>query len=87
MSWSIKELDKNKTEQSISNEEARIDMCRETLDRLIKERDRYKAEADRKLNEYYERIGKLNFSIKSGEKFIEDCKNHLAKDFNDDASN
>jgi DNA repair exonuclease SbcCD ATPase subunit len=79
--WSISELDKNKTEQSITNEQTRIDMCREKLDKLINERDRYKAETDIKLWEYYDKIEKLTKSIESGEKFVEDCKNHL-NDFN-----
>lgn len=77
MSWNISDLDKNKTEQSIVNEEARLDMCREELDKLIKERDRYKIEADRKLAEYYEKIGKIKLSINSGEHFVEECKKHL----------
>lgn len=75
--WSIKELDKSKTEQSISNEQARLDMCRETLDKLIKERDRYKAETDLKLWEYYDKIEKLTKSIDSGEQFVQECKDHL----------
>jgi len=75
--WSIKELDKDKTEQSISNEQARIDICREKLDKLIKERDRYKTETDLKLLEYYDKIEKLNRSIASGEQFVKECKDHL----------
>ncbi len=75
--WSIKELDKDKTEQSISNEQARIDICKEKLDKLIKERDRYKTEIDLKLLEYYNKIEKLNRSIDSGEQFIKECKDHL----------
>ena len=80
MSWSVSELDKNKTEQAISNEEARLDHCRVERERLIQERDRYKIEANRKLTEYYEKIGMLNCSIKSGEQFVNECKEHL-KDF------
>lgn len=38
--WSINELDKNKTEQTIANEEARLDNCREVLDKLKKEYER-----------------------------------------------
>ena len=75
--WSINELDKSKTEQSISNEQARLDMCREKLDKLIKERDRYKAETDIKLWEYYDKIEKLTRSIESGEKFVNECNEHL----------
>ena len=75
--WSISELDKNKTEQSITNEQARLDMCREKLDKLIKERDRYKAETDLKLWEYYDKIEKLTRSIESGEQFVRECDEHL----------
>ena len=78
--WNINELDKSKTEQSIANEQIRLDICRETLDKLIKERDRYKAETDLKLWEYYDKIEKLTHSIDCGEIFIKECKDHL-KDF------
>lgn len=78
--WSINELDKLKTEQSISNEQARIDICRENLDKLISERDRYKTETGLKLCEYYDKIEKLTRSINSGEQFIKECNEHL-KDF------
>ena len=75
--WSIKELDKSKTEQSIANEQIRLDICRENLDKLIKERDRYKTETDLKLWEYYDKIEKLTRSIESGEQFVQECKEHL----------
>ena len=75
--WSINELDKSKTEQSISNELVRLDICREKLDKLIKERDRYKKETDIKLAEFYEKIGILKMSIDAGEKFVRECKDHL----------
>jgi hypothetical protein len=75
--WSIKELDKSKTEQSISNELVRLDICREKLDKLIKERDRYKEETDIKLAEFYEKIGTLKMSIDAGEEFVRECKDHL----------
>ena len=75
--WSINELDKSKTEQSIANEQIRLDICREKLDKLIKERDRYKAETDLKLWEYYDKIEKLTKSIDSGEQFVRECKDHL----------
>jgi len=87
MSWSIKELDKSKTEQSIANEQIRLDICRENLDKLTQELERYKEETNNKLSNYYERIAKLQRSIDAGEEFVRECKNHLAKDFNDDASN
>lgn len=75
--WSIKELDKSKTEQSISNELVRLDICREKLDKLIKERNRYKEETDIKLAEFYEKIGTLKMSIDAGEEFVRECKDHL----------
>ena len=37
MSWSVSELDKNKTEQSIANEQIRLDNCRVALDKLKSE--------------------------------------------------
>lgn len=77
MGWNINDLDQSKTEQSISNEQARLDMCREKLDKLIKERDRYKEETDLKLWEYYDIIEKLTKSIDSGEQFVQECKDHL----------
>lgn len=77
MSWNINELDKNKTEQSIANEQIRLDICREKLDKLIKERDRYKEKTDIKLAEFYEEIGTLKMSIDAGEQFVQECKEHL----------
>ena len=77
MGWNINELDKNKTEQSIANEQIRLDICREKLDKLIKERDRYKEETDIKLAEFYEEIGTLKMSIDAGEEFVKECKEHL----------
>ena len=75
--WSIKELDKSKTEQSISNEQIRLDICREKLDKLIKERDRYTKEVSDKLDLINENITKIMHSIECGEQFVQECKNHL----------
>ena len=80
MSWSINELDKNKTEQSISNEEARLDTCRETLDKLKKEYNQKVTQYDTELYLMHQNIIKISKSIESGEKFIKECKKHL-KDF------
>ena len=80
MSWSIKELDKNKTEQSISNEEARLDYCRFEKERLFNEFTRIKLINTQKENEMLDKIEMLDISIKSGENFINECKEHL-KDF------
>ena len=80
MGWSVSELDKNKTEQAISNEEARLDHCRVERERLIRERDKFKNDTDIKLAEFYEKIGTLTRSIDCGETFVKECKEHL-KDF------
>ena len=81
MKWSISDLDKNKTEQSIVNETERLKNCREVLDNLKRE---YEAMSIRNRNEeskIMQKITSLGTSIKMGEKFVEDCKNHL-NDFN-----
>lgn len=81
--WSIYELDKEKTKQSISNEEARLDHCREERERLIRERDKFKSDTDIKMLEYYDKIEKLTRSIDCGETFVKECKEYLNNDFND----
>ena len=81
--WNINELDKEKTKQSISNEEARLDHCREERERLIRERDKFKNDIDIKMWEYYDKIEKLTRSIDCGEIFVKECKEHLNNDFND----
>lgn len=85
--WNINDLDKSKTEQSISNEQARLDMCREKLDKLIKERDRYTKEVSDKLDLMNENISKIQRSIESGEKFVQECKDHLNDFENTEISN
>ena len=75
--WSISELDKNKTEQSITNETARLDMCREVLEKLKKEYEHKKYMFMVELSNLEDKITTLETSISSGEKFIEDCNNHL----------
>lgn len=75
--WSIKELDKSKTEQSIANEQIRLDICREKLDKLTQELERYKEETNNKLSKYYERIAKIQRSIDASEEFVRECKDHL----------
>lgn len=77
MGWPISELDKNKTEQSIINEQARLDMCREKLDKLIQELERYKEETNNKLSNYYKEIANIEKSIELGEQFIAQCTEHL----------
>lgn len=75
--WSISELDKNKTEQSIANETARLDACREVLEKLNKEYNHMCVKHENEELKLAEKIGKIKKSISSGEKFIEDCNNHL----------
>lgn len=77
MSWSISELDKNKTEQSISNELARLDICKETLEKLKKEYEHEKYMSMVKLSDMEDKILVLERSIDSGAKFVEDCLKHL----------
>lgn len=84
--WKINELDKEKTKLSISNEEARLDCCREERERLIRERDKFKNDTDIKMWEYYDKIEKLTHSIDCGETFVKECKEHL-KDFENAETN
>ena len=84
MSWKIGELDKAKTEQSIANEEIRLDHCHEEVMKLINEADRLRFNYEQKYNSLCERIDKIKKSIEGGEQFIEECKEHLKNDFNED---
>ena len=78
--WSINDLDKSKTEQSITNETIRLENCRQSLNELKNEYEHKKYEYMIELSNIENDINTLETSIASGEKFIEDCKNHL-KDF------
>jgi len=80
MGWSVSELDKNKTEQAISNEEARLDHCRVEREKLFNEFTRIKLINTRNENDMLNKIEMLDKSIKSGEQFVNECKEHL-KDF------
>ena len=55
MSWSVSELDKNKTEQAISNEQIRLNHCKLEYNKLENECQRYYENANNKMNEYHER--------------------------------
>lgn len=77
MGWNINDLDKSKTEQSIANEEVRLDMCKEELNQLANALERYKEETDNKLSKYYKEIANIEKSIESGEQFIAQCTEHL----------
>lgn len=79
MSWNISELDKNKTEQCISNETIRLDNCRVSLDKLNREYKHMCVKHENEELKLAEQIGKLKRSIDSGEKFIEYCKNYLKR--------
>ena len=80
MGWNISELDNNKTEQSIVNETARLNTCREVLEKLNKEYNHMCVKHENEELKLAERIGKIKKSIESGEKFVKDCQEHL-KDF------
>ena len=84
MGWKISELDKSKTEQSIANEEIRLDHCHEEVVKLTNEVDRLRFNYEQKYNSLCERIDKIKKSIEGGEQFIEECKEHLKNDFNED---
>ena len=86
MSWNVKELDKSKTEQSITNETIRLEHCHEVVEKLIMEADQLRTAYEKKHSALCERIDTIKKSIESGEQFIEDCKEHL-KDFEDAESN
>ena len=84
--WSIKELDKNKTEQAISNEEIRLDQCRVKLQRLSDEYEKMKIRHLTLQGSLEDQITSIRLSIESGEKFIEECQAHL-KDFENAETN
>ena len=73
----INNLDQNKTEQSISNEMARLDTCRVTLEKLKKEYESKRYSFVHILANYEARIKEIETSIQNGEKFIKDCQTHL----------
>ena len=83
MSWDIKDLDKNKTEQCIKNEHARLDECKRTLDKLLKEYNDLMHHSKKTLYEKGDKIMNLKKSIEDGEEFIRKCNEHLILDFND----
>lgn len=80
MAWNIFELDKEKTEQSIVNELARLDSCRMTLNALEREYICKSEEYRNKLSDIENKITEIQDSIKSGENYIKKCNEHL-KDF------
>jgi len=81
--WSIKELDKSKTEQSIVNEEARLKQIKESYAKLDNEYEAYREESNKKLNDMKERLRSLENSYRQGSEFIRQCNIHLREDFND----
>jgi len=81
--WSIKELDKSKTEQSITNEEARLKQIKESYAKLDNEYEAYLEESNKKLNDMKERLRSLENSYRQGSEFIRQCNEHLREDFND----
>ena len=75
--WSINELDKSKTEQSITNETIRLEHYHQEVEKLIRECDILRADYERKYYPLCEKIDNIKKSIESGEKFVENCKKHL----------
>lgn len=81
MSCVINELDKNKTEQCIANETARLNSCKERLNRLKNEYEQKRYHFIHViLAEMEDKISGLESSIESGETFLQQCNEHL-KDF------
>lgn len=72
-------LTKDKLEQSIANENIRLDNCREVLQKWEREYEwitnNYRNNAD----VLEARIAGLKQSISSGEKFLSECESQLAK--------
>lgn len=81
--WDIKELDKNKTEQSIINEETRLKIVQVAYTKLDNEYEVYLEESNKKLNDMKERLKSLERSYNQGSEFIRHCNIHLREDFND----
>jgi hypothetical protein len=73
----IENLDKSKIEQSIANENIRLDIVREKRDKLSDELSRYKKETWFKIEEMTAQYNKMEASIKSGETFIAECQKKL----------
>lgn len=73
----IENLDKSKIEQSIANENIRLDIVREKRDKLFDELSRYKKETWFKIEEMTAQYNKMEASIKSGETFIAECEKKL----------
>ena len=73
----IENLDKSKIEQSIANENIRLDIVREKRDKLFDELSRYKRETWFKIEEMTAQYNKMEASIKSGETFIAECEKKL----------
>jgi len=84
--WSVKELDKVKTTQAISNEEIRLDQCRVKLQRLSDEYEKMKLRHLVLQGDLEDQITRIRLSIESGEQFLNECKEHL-KDFDNVETN
>ena len=73
----IENLDKAKIEQSIANENIRLDIIREKREKMFDELCRYKRETWFKIEEMTAQCDKIDASIKSGEAFIAECQKKL----------
>lgn len=72
-------LTKDKLEQSIANENIRIDNCREVLMKLEREYEWLTNTYRNKADVLEARIAGLKQSISSGEKFLSECERQLVK--------
>ena len=81
MGWLISELDKNKTEQSIANETARLDTCREVLEKLNKEYNHMCVKHENEELKLAEKIGNIKQLLQEIEVFesirVEKIKNRI----------
>ena len=84
--WSVKELDKVKTAQAISNEEIRLDQCRVKLQRLSDEYEKMRYHHLVLQGDLEDQITSIRLSIESGERFLNECKEHF-KDFENAETN
>ena len=73
----IDSSDKTKIEQSIANENIRLDIVREKRCKLFEELCRYQQETQIKIEEMVAQCDKMDASIKSGEAFIAECQKKL----------
>lgn len=72
-------LTKDKLEQSIANENIRLDNCREVLQKWEREYEWITNNYRNKADVLEAKIAGLKQSISSGEKFLSECERQLVK--------